>query len=157
MLDARIADGILLAPLPRGCYRVLTRSVTGVWALASLMQFTFVSACQKTPIRSSFLLPQPIFICSPPHPCLFHHYHCKLVRHSTACILTFRLLFHAAMRPVSDDPFFGPPTDLESTFHRRQRHIQHELLMSPTKSAYVRGPHGPPPLSRLLQIEPWAN
>ncbi|THX99210.1 hypothetical protein D6C98_09633 [Aureobasidium pullulans] len=35
--------------------------------------------------------------------------------------------------------------------------VPHDLSMSPTKSACVRGPHGPPPLFRLLQIELWAD
>lgn len=77
--------------------------------------------------------------------------------HSAACRLTLQLPFRAVMRALSDDPFFAAPTDLDSNFRRCTRATQHHLLISPTKSACVRGPHGPPPLSRLLQIKSWAN
>jgi hypothetical protein len=81
----------------------------------------------------------------------------SLPLHSAACRLTLQLPFRPVMRTLSDDPFFTVPTDLDSNFRRCTRATQHHLLISPTKSACVRGPHGPPPLSRLLQIEPWAN
>ncbi|KAI5198150.1 hypothetical protein E4T39_06920 [Aureobasidium subglaciale] len=49
-------------------------------------------------------------------------------------------------------------TLLDSTFYcLLARYLQHDLQIGHAKSACVRGPHGPPPLSRLLQIELWAD